>query len=164
MLRVIEADITTLALDAIVNAANETLLGGGGVDGAVHRAAGPKLLEACKAIGGCPTGQARITNGFDLPSKWVIHTVGPRWHGGDSGEPELLESCYDSALELAIDNRVRTVAFPGISTGIYGYPKQAAAKIAVSVMRRYENKFEEIVICCFGTEDKVIYEKTLETD
>ena len=162
MLRVIEADITTLALDAIVNAANETLLGGGGVDGAIHRAAGPKLSEACKAIGGCPTGQARITEGFDLPSKWVIHAVGPRWHGGNSGEPELLESCYDNAFKLAIENRIRTIAFPGISTGIYGYPKEAAAKIAVSVMRRYEDEFEEIVSCCFGTEDKVIYEKTLE--
>ena len=162
MLRVIEADITTLALDAIVNAANETLLGGGGVDGAIHHAAGPKLLEACKAIGGCPTGQARITEGFDLPSKWVIHAVGPRWHGGDSGEPELLESCYDSAFKLAIENRIKTIAFPGISTGIYGYPKEAAAKIAVSVMRRYEDEFKEIVSCCFGEEDKMIYEKTLE--
>lgn len=164
MLRVIEADITTLALDAIVNAANETLLGGGGVDGAIHRAAGPELLEVCKTIGGCPTGQARITDGFNLPSKWVIHTVGPRWHGGNRGEPELLESCYDSSLKLAGNHRVRTIAFPGISTGIYGYPKQAAAKIAVSVMRRYKSEFEQIVICCFGSEDKVIYEKTLEAD
>ena len=164
MLRVIEADITTLALDAIVNAANETLLGGGGVDGAIHRVAGPKLLKACKAIGGCPTGQARITDGFNLPSKWIIHTVGPRWQGGNRGEPELLESCYDSAFKLAGKNRVRTIAFPGISTGIYGYPKQAAAKIAVSVMRRYEGEYEQIVVCCFGSEDKVIYEKTLEAD
>ena len=164
MLRVIEADITTLALDAIVNAANETLMGGGGVDGAIHRAAGPELLKACKAIGGCPTGQARITDGFNLPSKWVIHTVGPRWHGGNRGEPELLESCYDSSFKLAGKNRVRTIAFPGISTGIYGYPKQAAAKIAVSVMRRYENEFEQIMICSFGSEDKLIYEKTLEAD
>lgn len=164
MLRVIEADITTLALDVIVNAANETLLGGGGVDGAIHRAAGPELLKACKAIGGCPTGQARITDGFSLPSKWVIHTVGPRWHGGNRGEPELLESCYDSSFKLAGKHRVRTIAFPGISTGIYGYPKQAAAKIAVSVMRRYENEFEQIVICSFGSEDKLIYDKTLEAD
>ena len=162
MLRVIEADITTLALDAIVNAANETLLGGGGVDGAIHRAAGPKLMAACKMIGGCPTGQARITEGFDLPSKWVIHAVGPRWHGGSSGEPELLESCYDNAFTLAIENRVRTIAFPGISTGIYGYPKEGAAKLAVSVMRRYENVFEEIVCCCFSTEDKMIYENIVE--
>lgn len=161
MLRVIEADITTLALDAIVNAANEALLGGSGVDGAVHRAAGPKLLEACKKIGGCPIGQARITEGFDLPSKWVIHTVGPRWHGGGSGESKLLEACYVSSFELAVDHQISTIAFPGISTGIYGYPKHEAAEIAVSVMRRYENKFEEIVSCCFGAEDKTIYQEIL---
>ena len=161
MLKVVKADITTLALDAIVNAANETLLGGGGVDGAIHRAAGPKLLEACKDIGGCPTGQARITQGFDLSSTWIIHTVGPKWYGGSSGESELLESCYVNSLDLAIDNRVRTIAFPGISTGIYGYPKQAAAEIAVSVMRRYEHEFAEIVSCCFGTEDKMVYEEIL---
>ena len=162
MLRVIEADITTLALDAIVNAANEALLGGGGVDGAIHRAAGPRLFEACKKIGGCPTGEARITEGFDLPSKWIIHAVGPKWYGGSSGEPELLESCYDSVFKLAIENQLKTIAFPSISTGIYGYPKQAAAEIAVSVMRRYENEFEEIVSCCFGTEDKMIYQEILE--
>ena len=162
MLRVIEADITTLALDAIVNAANEALLGGGGVDGAIHRAAGPRLLEACKEIGGCPTGEARITEGFDLPSKWIIHAVGPRWYGGSRGEPELLESCYDSAFKLAIENQLKTIAFPSISTGIYGYPKQAAAEIAISVMRRYENEFEEIVSCCFGSEDKMIYQEILE--
>lgn len=161
MLRVIEADITTLALDAIVNAANEALLGGSGVDGAIHRAAGPKLLEACKKIGGCPIGQARITEGFDLPSEWVIHTVGPRWHGGSSGESELLESCYVSSFELAFDHQIGTIAFPGISTGIYGYPKHEAAEIAVSVMRRYEKKFEEIVSCCFGAEDKTIYQEIL---
>lgn len=163
MIKVVAADITTLQVDAIVNAANESLLGGGGVDGAVHRAAGPQLLDACRQLGGCPTGQARITGGFNLPSTWVIHTVGPRWHGGKKGEAELLESCYSSSLELALANGIRSIAFPGISTGIYGYPKQTAAKIAVAVMRRYEDDFEQIVCCCFGAEDKVIYQQALET-
>lgn len=161
MLKVVEADITTLTLDAIVNAANETLLGGGGVDGAIHRAAGPKLLDACKKLDGCPAGQARITSGFNLPSKWVIHTVGPRWYDGDHKEPELLQSCYVSSLELALESQVRTIAFPGISTGIFGYPKRAAAEIAVSVMRRYENDFEQIVCCCFGRQDKIIYQELM---
>ena len=161
MLKVVEADITTLTLDAIVNAANETLLGGGGVDGAIHRSAGPELLEACKQIGGCPTGQARITRGYNLPSKWVIHTVGPRWYGGQRNEPELLESCYISSFELAVEKQVRTIAFPGISTGIYGYPKREAAVIAASVMRKYENSLDQIVCCCFGREDKIIYQDIL---
>ena len=161
MLKVVVADITTLHVDAIVNAANESLLGGGGVDGAIHRAAGPQLLGACRQLGGCPTGQARITRAFNLPSEWVIHTVGPRWHGGNKGEAELLESCYWSALDLALANRVRTIAFPGISTGIYGYPKRAAADIAVSVMRKYDNDFKQIVCCCFGAEDEVIYQQAL---
>ncbi len=161
MLKVVVADITTLPVEAIVNAANEALLGGGGVDGAIHRAAGPRLLDACKQLGGCPTGQARITKGFDLPSKWVIHTVGPKWNDGRGKEPELLASCYTSSLNLARENRVRTIAFPGISTGIYGYPKQAAAQIAISVMRNYEDDFEQIICCCFGEEDKIIYRQAM---
>ena len=164
MLRILEADITTLAMDAIVNAANETLLGGGGVDGAIHRRAGPGLLEACRKIGGCATGQSCITSGFDLPSRWVIHTVGPRWRDGQSGEAELLESCYVNSLELAMDHQISSIAFPGISTGIYGYPKPEAAKIAFSTMRIYEKNFDEIVICCFSAEDREIYEKELRKD
>lgn len=130
-------DITKLAIDAIVNAANETLLGGGGVDGAIHAAAGPRLLEACRAIPQvrhgvrCPVGDARITPGFALPAKFVVHTVGPRWHGGDNGEPELLASCYSSSLILASDNGLSSIAFPAISTGIFGYPLQAAARVAI---------------------------------
>lgn len=130
-------DITKLAVDAIVNAANETLLGGGGVDGAIHAAAGPRLLEACRAIPQvrhgvrCPVGDARITPGFALPAKFVVHTVGPRWHGGDNGEPELLASCYRSSLTLATENRLSAIAFPAISTGIFGYPLQAAARVAI---------------------------------
>ncbi len=164
MIRVVQGDITNLHVDAIVNAANTTLLGGGGVDGAIHRAAGPALLKACKNIGGCPTGEARITPGFDLPARWVIHTVGPVWRGGDQGEPPLLESCYTRSLDTALDHDIRSIAFPGISTGVYGYPKQEAAGIALGVMRHYEDRFEEIVVCCFTTEDKKLYDTLLDTE
>lgn len=158
MIEIIKADITALEVDAIVNAANTYLLGGGGVDGAIHRVAGPELLEACRTIGGCPTGAARITPGFALPAKWVIHTVGPVWKGGGSGEPELLESCYRHSFRLAIENAARSIAFPSISTGVYGYPKKQAARIALSVMTEHEPQFERVIACCFSDEDKMIYE------
>jgi len=161
MIRVLQADITTLKVDAIVNAANETLLGGGGVDGAIHRAAGPELLANCRMLGGCPTGEAKITPGFKLPAKWVIHTVGPVWHGGKSNEPALLANCYRNALDLAHGHGVKSIAFPSISTGVYGYPKAEAAKIAAMIMREYEHKFDEIIACCFSAGDKVLYEKLL---
>lgn len=140
---IVTGDITALAVDAIVNAANETLLGGGGVDGAIHAAAGPRLLEACRAIPQvqpgvrCPIGEARITPGFDLPAKFVIHTVGPRWRGGRDGEPQLLANCYRASLTLAKDNGVRSIAFPAISTGIFGYPSQEAARVAVHTCAEY---------------------------
>lgn len=161
MIRPIHGDITQLQVDAIVNAANATLLGGGGVDGAIHRAAGPELVEACRSLGGCPTGEARITPGFRLPAKWVIHTVGPVWHGGKRGEAQLLESCYRSSLRLALEHNVRTVAFPSISTGAYGYPKRQAAKIAITVMREYEQRFVEIIPCCFSEADFRLYSDLL---
>ena len=161
MIRAIQADITTLKVDAIVNAANETLLGGGGVDGAIHRAAGPELLARCRALGGCPTGEARITPGFRLPANWVIHTVGPVWHGGKYNESTLLANCYRHSLKLALEHGAKTVAFPGISTGVYGYPKKEAAQIAVMIMREFENKFDEIIACCFSSGDKALYEKVL---
>lgn len=161
MIRVIQADITTLQVDAIVNAANESLLGGGGVDGAIHRAAGPELRDYNSRLGGCETGQARISPGFQLAARWIIHTVGPVWYGGEQGEPELLESCYRQCFRLAIENRVSSIALPAISTGIYGYPKEAAAEIAVSSMKAFAENFTEIIACCFSAEDVSIYERQL---
>jgi len=159
MIEVVEADLTTLNVDAIVNAANETLLGGGGVDGAIHRAAGPELLRACRAIPEvapgvrCPTGEARITPGFRLPARSVIHTVGPVWRGGDRGEADLLASCYRASLRLAGEHAIATIAFPAISCGVYGYPIEAAVAIAVREVRAYlerERSVGRIVFCCFG--------------
>jgi O-acetyl-ADP-ribose deacetylase (regulator of RNase III) len=157
-LQIITGDITRLAVDAIVNAANSSLLGGGGVDGAIHRAAGPQLRDFNATLGGCPTGEARLSPGFRLRAQWVISTVGPVWHGGGQGEPELLRSCYRNSLELAKQQGLRSIAFPGISTGVYGYPKREAAVIALEEMRRYLDACDLIIACCFSVEDAALYQ------
>jgi O-acetyl-ADP-ribose deacetylase (regulator of RNase III) len=163
-LSAIVADITTLEVDAIVNAANSTLLGGGGVDGAIHRAAGPALLEECRGLGGCRTGNAKITGGYNLPARHVIHTVGPVWHGGTKSEPEKLQSCYEQSLALAQVYGLTSIAFPCISTGVYGYPLDSAAGIAVTTTRTFldENRgIAEVVFCCFSRSDMEVYEREL---
>ncbi|MGB5178025.1 MAG: O-acetyl-ADP-ribose deacetylase [Gammaproteobacteria bacterium] len=162
MIEIVCADITTLEVDAIVNAANASLLGGGGVDGAIHAAAGPVLLDYCHTLGGCRTGEAKLTPGFDLPARRIIHTVGPVWQGGGHYEASLLRACYENSFEVALQNGVRSIAFPAISTGVYGYPKQQAAVIALSVMLEYENRFERIIACCFSEGDAALYRSVLQ--
>jgi O-acetyl-ADP-ribose deacetylase len=166
-IELLQADITQLVVDAIVNAANNSLLGGGGVDGAIHRAAGPQLLAECSAIGGCPTGEARITNGYNLKARFVIHTVGPVWQGGQNNESILLANCYRNSLKLAVENGCFSVAFPNISTGIYGFPKREAAEIAISIVQSFlssNNLIKQVIFCCYDNENYSIYHKILENN
>lgn len=168
-LRALRDDITRLEVDVIVNAANSSLLGGGGVDGAIHRAAGPDLVAACRLLGGCRTGEAKITPGFRLPARWVVHTVGPVWRGGGHGEAALLASCYARSLQLALREQARQIAFPCISTGIYGYPLEPAAELAVATVRQVlaENdpaSIAEVIFCCFSEADLTVYQSLLRRD
>lgn len=171
-LSVVQGDITKLLVDAIVNAANSSLLGGGGVDGAIHRVAGPELLAYCRTLNGCQTGEAKITPAFNLPSQYVIHTVGPVWQGGNHNESELLANCYRNSLQLAVDNDVQSIAFPAISTGVYGYPIEQATKIAIATVQGYlmneiastsDFSVKEVIFCCFSKSDEQIYQQVLET-
>jgi O-acetyl-ADP-ribose deacetylase (regulator of RNase III) len=162
-LQLLQADITTLAVDAIVNAANQSLLGGG-VDGAIHRAAGPQLLAECRTLGGCPTGQARITRGYDLPARYVIHAVGPRWRGGGHGEDDLLAGCYRTSLALAEEHGLKCIAFPSISTGIYGFPIERASRIALREMLAFlrdSQSVERVLAVCFSESDLAVYQEAL---
>ena len=161
-IKIIKGDITKVKTEAIVNAANKALLGGGGVDGAIHRAAGPKLLEECKQLGGCQTGEAKITKGYNLPAKYVIHTVGPIWHGGNYGEEEKLANCYRNSLKLAAENKIKSIAFPSISTGAYGFPIEKAAPIALGEVKKFlekNNEIKEVVFVLFSDRDFQIYQQ-----
>ena len=163
-IEIVAADITKLELDAIVNAANTSLLGGGGVDGAIHRAAGPELGDECRTLGGCSTGEAKITKGHGLPADWVIHTVGPVWHGGKADEDQLLAGCYRNSLELARQHRIRSIAFPSISTGAYRFPSELAAKIAIETVTEFlesDDEIRKVVFCCFGEDAAQIYRSIL---